>query len=352
MRIRSVLGLFLLPILPTACSAQEATDASSQRAILQQILTQSYPLSEVGKHLMGVGKETDVRKPGGIVVIQRAGLFGSFERNEIASSAIHGLDASLFRGHQDYPVPVGERFYVTSIFVGKSTVMIGLLSARSVPSPKGAGRVWTAASFYFPDKTLADADKDAVLHEIDAWFQSEGRAAATVAPAVPMAAAAAVPATVTPAAVTPAPATPIVVAPAAVAPAIPAAMPAAAPASLNPGMSREEIVAVLGKPQREVTFQEQTWLYYPGMIALLKDGKLVSMEQSGLASATLAVGSSPAGAEIYVDGQLLSSTPATFEVTAGNHQLVLKLAGYQDWTRNIHVLPASAIHFEPTLEKK
>jgi hypothetical protein len=333
MRIRSVLGLFLLLVLTSACSAQEATEAASQRAILQQILTQTYSPSEVGKHLMGVGKETEVRKPGGIVVIQRAGLFGSFERNEIASSAIHGLDASLFRGHQDYVVPAGERFYITSIFVGKSTVMIGLLSARSVPSPKGAARVWTAASFYFPDKTLADADKDTVLGEIDAWFMLEGRAAATIAPAAPLAA-------------------PVAVAPAAVAPAAPSPVPAAAPASLNPGMSREEIFAALGKPQREVTFQGQTWLYYPGMIALLKDGKLASMEQSGLASATLAVGSEPAGAEIYVDGQLLSSTPATFEVTAGNHQLVLKLAGYQDWTRNIHVLPASAIHFEPTLEKK
>lgn len=339
MRIRSVVGLFLALILASACSAQEATDASSQRAILQQILTQTYPPSEVGKHLMGVGKETEVRRPGGIVVIQRAGLFGSFERNEIASSAIHGLDASLFRGHQDYLVPAGERFYVTSIFVGKSTVMIGLLSTRSVPSPKGAARVWTAASFYFPDKILADADKNAVLAEIDAWFMLEGRAAATVTPAAPLAA----PVAVAPAVVAPAAPSPI---PAAV------SMPAAAPATLNPGMSREEIFAALGKPPREVTFQGQTWLYYPGMIALLKDGKLVSIEQSGPASATLAVGSEPAGAEIYVDGQLLSSTPATFEVTAGNHQLVLKLAGYQDWMRNIRVLPASAVHFEPTLQKK
>ncbi|MFI5097310.1 MAG: PEGA domain-containing protein [Candidatus Acidiferrales bacterium] len=338
MRIRSVVGLFLLLILAFACSAQEATDASSQRAILQQILTQTYPPSEVGKRLMGVGKETEVRRPGGIVVIQRAGLFGSFERNEIASSAIHGLDASVFRGHQDYPVPAGERFYVTSIFVGQSTVMIGLLSAHSVPSPKGAARVWTAASFYFPDKTLADADKNAVLGEIDAWFMLEGRAAAAVTPAAPLA---------SPVALAPA-----TVAPVAAAPAAPIPVPAAAPTSLNPGMSREEIFAALGKPQREVTFQGQTWLYYPGMIALLKDGKLASMEQSGPASATLAVGSEPAGAEIYVDGQLLSSTPATFEVTAGNHQLLLKLAGYQDWTRSIHVLPAGAIHFEPTLEMK
>jgi PEGA domain len=335
MRMRSVVGLFLLLILTSTCSAQDATDATSQRAILQQILTQTYPPSEVGKRMMGVGKETEVRRPGGIVVIQRAGLFGSFERNEIASSAIHGLDASLFRGRQDYAVPAGERFYVTSIFVGKSTVMIGLLSARNVPSPKGAARVWTAASFYFPDKTLADADKNTVLSEIDAWFMLEGRAASTVIPAAPAAASVAA---ATPLAPSPAPAV--------------ASMPAAAPASLNPGMPREEIVAALGKPQREVTFQGQTWLYYPGMIALLKDGKLVSIEQSGPASATLAVGSEPAGAEIYVDGQLLSSTPATFEVTAGNHQLVLKLPGYQDWTRNIHVLPASAVHFEPTLEKK
>ncbi|HYA61985.1 MAG TPA: PEGA domain-containing protein [Candidatus Sulfotelmatobacter sp.] len=73
---------------------------------------------------------------------------------------------------------------------------------------------------------------------------------------------------------------------------------------------------------------------------------------SGPASATLAVGSGPAGTEIYLDGQLLSFIPASVEVTAANHQLTLKLAGHQDWTRNIHVLPATATHFEPALAKK
>ena len=53
-----------------------------------------------------------------------------------------------------------------------------------------------------------------------------------------------------------------------------------------------------------------------------------------------------------MNGQFLRSTPATFDVAAGNHQLVLKLAGYQNWTRNIHVLPACDIHFEPALEEK
>jgi len=77
-----------------------------------------------------------------------------------------------------------------------------------------------------------------------------------------------------------------------------------------------------------------------------------SDSQSGPASATLAIGSEPAGPEIQADGQLLSLTSGTFEVTAGNCQLVLKVAGYRDWTRNIQVLPASAIHFEPTLEKE
>ena len=53
-----------------------------------------------------------------------------------------------------------------------------------------------------------------------------------------------------------------------------------------------------------------------------------------------------------MNGQFLPSTPATFDVAAGNHQLVRKLAGYQKWTRNFHVLPGSDIHFEPTVEKK
>lgn len=47
--------------------------------------------------------------------------------------------------------------------------------------------------------------------------------------------------------------------------------------------------------------------------------------------APVSIASSPAGAEILVDGAVVGRTPQTIEVGAGNHELNLKLAGYQTW---------------------
>src|ERR1700693_6507477 len=94
----------LLPLSLPSWAQEKAT--ADQRQILEQILIQTYQPSDVGKKLMGVGAESDIRGPGIIVVIQREGLYGSLTRSEIASSAIDGAQAKLYRGHQDYPVPV------------------------------------------------------------------------------------------------------------------------------------------------------------------------------------------------------------------------------------------------------
>jgi len=294
----------------------------------------------VGKRLMGLGADSDVRRPGIIVVIQREGLYGSLIRNEIASSAIHGQEAKLYRGHQDYTVPVGERYYVTAVHVGSSTIDIGLLSARAVNSSHGTGRVWTIATFYFSEAVLANAEKDAVVREIDQWFVPEERGGMSSAPV----AIAAGPAP------SPAPAAAPVVAPVATTPAAPVV---STNETLNTGMTREQVLAALGKPQREVTFQAQTWLRYPGMVVLLRDGKLASVEQAGAAStASVALHSEPSGADIYIDGQLTGSTPSTLEVPAGNHEISVRLAGYQDWVRNVKVLAGSETHFDAKLEQK
>jgi PEGA domain/SmpA / OmlA family len=311
---------------------QADSKTSDQHIILEQILTQIYQPSEVGKHLMGVGSETDVRKPGIIIVVQREGLFGSLTRNETASSAIHGLQVKLYRGHEDYAVPIGERYYVTAVHVGSSTIDIGLLSARAVNTAHGSGRVWTIATFYFPEAVLANAEKDAVLREIDHWIVPEGRAGIIGAPAAPVVAA---PAKLPETAATSVPAM------------------ASSTETLAPGMNREQVVEALGRPQREVTFQAQTWMYYPGMVVLLRDGKLTSVEEEGPPlAARVALHSEPSGAEIYLDGQLAGTTPATLEVPAGNHQISMRLAGYQDWARDMKVLAGSETQFEAKLEKK
>jgi len=328
MNSRFTAAWFCVLLLSFSTFGQDKPNSADQRPVLQQILTQTYQPSEVGKHLMGIGSETDIRRAGIIVVVQREGLYGSLNRNEIASSAIHDTDAVLFRGHKDYPIPVGERFYVSSVSVTTSAVTFGLLSTRPATTSQGAGRVWAAASFEFPETMLANADRDPVLRQIDRWFVPEGRNVQSVAPA----AAASSPVTVAPA---PAP-----------------EPPAASAVRLTPGMSRDEIVAALGKPQREVNFQGQTWLHYPVMVVLLKDGKLALVDQSGPSSASIAIFSDPDGAEIYLDGQLIGSTPSTMQILAGNHQLSLKVAGYQDWARDINVLAGSEIKFAPKLTKQ
>lgn len=320
-----LLSLFSLP--------QQSLD---QRVALEQILSQTYQPATFGKRMMGIGAETDVRKPGTIVVVQREGLYGSILRSEIASSSIDGLSAKLFRGHQDFALPVGERLYVTNVHVGPSAVNLAFLSVRPITTPAGTNRLWTTVAFNFPDQVLANADKDTVYREIDLWLLPEGRS-----PYAPPAAPVPVPVT-TPSAAAPS-STPV--------PSASPTSPPSAPATLSPGMTRQQVISALGTPQREVNFQSQTWLHYPSLIVLLEDGKLVSATPPGSATATVALQSDPSGAEIYLDGQLAGATPSTLQIPSGPHELALRLSGYQDWTRALRILPGSQIQFSPKLQK-
>ena len=286
-------------VLCALCSAvalaQKQLAAQNDRQVLQEILQQTYQPSLVGKQMLGFGGETDIRRAGTIVVIQRPGLWGSLLHSEPASSAITGLRAELFRGHKDYEVPVGERYYVTALAVSSSTIVVGLISARSVPTQAGVGRLWTTLSFNFPDQVLAAADKEAVFREFDQWFVPEGRGATT--PPVT----AAVPVAVTPAAAPVAAAAgPASTAPPAVAPQ--QATPPAAPAS-EQGSSRVNVQ------------------------------------------------SDPTGAEIYMDDQMVGSTPSTLMIPPGRHTFRIHAFGHSDWTRQVNILPGSEINLSANLDK-
>ena len=340
---RVAAGILGLMVAATGSLARGAESAPDDRVVLEQILMQTYQLTSVGKKLMGLGAETDVHRAGTIVVVQRPGLYASLSRPENASTAVHGLETKLFRGDKDYEVPVGERFYIHAISVGGETVFFGLLSARTIVTPKGSGHVWMVATFYFPHETLAGADKDAVFQELDQWILPEGRTTnAGTAVAMPVSAPVARRSDVNAAASVAAVATPPVLPPA----------PARAPEALAPGMTREQVVAAMGVPQREVSFGGQTWLTYAGMVALLKDGKLVSVDTTGQPPAKVAIHSEPDGAEIYLDGQMIGSAPSTVEVPAGNHQISVKMGGYLEWSRDLRVLAGSEINLNAKLEKK
>jgi PEGA domain len=332
--------ILAISLFSAGAAAQKKPAEQNDRIVLEQILTQTYQPSLVGKQLMGIGGETDIRRAGTIVVIQRPGLYGSLLHTEPASSAIDGLQYKLFRGHQDYEVPAGERYYVTTIAVGSDTVLVALISARSISTQTGTGRMWTTLSFKFPANVLATADKETVFREFDQWFMPEGRAT-SVAPAAPAAAAPAV-TTYRAAAPVTAPAPQPVVAPKPVAP---------SESALTPGMTREQILQAMGKPDREIQYDQRQWMIYPGFIAALKDNKLETFETSGTGATKITVQSDPPGAEIYLDEQFVGSTPSILSVAPGKHAFRLHAAGRADWSRQVNVLTGSDVTLAATLDK-
>lgn len=56
-----------------------------------------------------------------------------------------------------------------------------------------------------------------------------------------------------------------------------------------------------------------------------------------VASAQLQINSTPAGADIEIDGNYVGSTPSTVGVAAGQHQISVKKSGFKPWERKISV---------------
>ena len=68
--------------------------------------------------------------------------------------------------------------------------------------------------------------------------------------------------------------------------------------------------ALLGTPSKEASFGTKTWLTYPGMVVMLDQGKLASVDQTSQPPAKVSVASEPPGADVYVDGNFVGSTPS------------------------------------------
>jgi len=68
--------------------------------------------------------------------------------------------------------------------------------------------------------------------------------------------------------------------------------------------------------------------------------QLVSVSRSSaapVAASQLSVSSNPSGGDIEVDGNFVGNTPSTIDVTSGEHTVVVKKAGYKDWSRTLRV---------------
>jgi len=65
--------------------------------------------------------------------------------------------------------------------------------------------------------------------------------------------------------------------------------------------------------------------------------------------ASLAIDSTPPGADIEVDGGFVGNTPSTVTLSPGSHQIAVKKKGYTDWTKTLSVTGGS-IHLSAELE--
>lgn len=76
-----------------------------------------------------------------------------------------------------------------------------------------------------------------------------------------------------------------------------------------------------------------------------------SIGSTPLAVAKVSVTSIPDGADIEVDGSFCGNTPSDLEVPEGEHAIVVKKAGFNNWERKMKVVAGSNIHLLAELEK-
>jgi hypothetical protein len=310
---RTVVLLGLMLILGSLDGAAQANPTRKRE--IEGALSERYRLTLVGESMLGLtGDAGSVRRAGTVVLLRRAGLKGSLNPDQPASYAIRGEQAEPYRGRPEVELPVGENLYVHSIQVGSDVVTLGTLTTRRVSSPSGLAPVWVALSFFFPAETIAQGNMNAIYRALDQWLQPQGAFQPTLS-----------------------------------APMVDEVQ--ASPAELKPGMTKEEVVAALGPPRREVGFGQRTWLHYGSLVVVLEGGRLTSVDRSGQPPSKVAIVSEPDGADVYLDGTFVGSTPATLELPAGDYQVSVRLPGYQEWKRELRVLAGSEIALRPRLEK-
>jgi hypothetical protein len=72
-------------------------------------------------------------------------------------------------------------------------------------------------------------------------------------------------------------------------------------------------------------------------------------EPAAAQQASINVESTPAGADIEIDGAFVGNTPSAVSVTPGSHEITVKKKGFATWTRKMNVSGASA-HITAELE--
>jgi len=78
---------------------------------------------------------------------------------------------------------------------------------------------------------------------------------------------------------------------------------------------------------------------------------LTRLRAAGGPTTTIKITSSPANAEVTLDGRLAGSTPSSLRATSGDHIIVVRMAGFQPWQKKIH-LDAEPVALDVALYKQ
>jgi len=319
----SLRRIFSIPLFFSIALLSAPAQDRGRRIELEETLQSRYPLTILGGGFMGAhGGDNAIRHAGGIVVLLRDGLFGSYDRRKLASNAIENGKANVVLGNKDVALQGGEKFYVNSVHVGSDVVTMGLLSARVIPGSAKPSQVWLTVNFFLDKDTLEQGDLGKVDATIDQWLVPEGATAHPASPPPPTSSSSA-----------------------------PAPLPAAGPVDLKPGMARDEIVKALGQPLQEVAFGEHRWLTYPGITITLEQGKLAAADRNAEVLVPLRISSEPEGADVALNGSFVGSTPAVLRLQPGSYKISVKMSDYADWERELKILPGAELTLHAKLAK-
>jgi len=123
---------------------------------------------------------------------------------------------------------------------------------------------------------------------------------------------------------------------------------------------RAVLMALRGATSAPVAVAEEDRKYVPTGVGVVVNqpekqatkGETSQPNEKGeQGTGVLLVSSNPDSAEVWVDGAFVGTTPAKLTLPSGKHTMKVSLQGYEDWTREVHVLSGSEVSLQATLPK-
>ncbi|MEP6719624.1 MAG: PEGA domain-containing protein [bacterium] len=66
---------------------------------------------------------------------------------------------------------------------------------------------------------------------------------------------------------------------------------------------------------------------------------------------TVTINSTPAGADVLIDGKFVGNTPSSLPITPGEHTIAIERTGFKTWQRTVTVVARGSANIDATLEK-